>query len=442
VLIEDVGTVAEFFVTVPRLAMQGAIVLGCLGYLATLSVRAFVFAACMMLLGSAVHYAAVRHASQHLEQARRGEDVLYEHFRGLFAGAKELKLNVARRHSFLRELLGQSVESVRRLRTRGLLVYVAAGSWGAFLFFVVIGGVIFALGAVSDVESSVRSGYALMFLYMMHPMEALLEAIPEVSRTRVALTSLQEIGVGALTASTRPVLPALVPFEGLRLAGVTHSYRREREDGVFVLGPLELVLCPGEITFLIGGNGSGKTTLAKLLVGLYVPEQGQVLLNGMSVTAETRDAYRQLFSGVFADFHLFDSLLGLTGSKLDERGRELLSALHLDHKVSIEAGVFSTTELSRGQQKRLALLVACLEDRPVYVFDEWAADQDPAYKQVFYTQVLPWLRERGKAVLVVTHDDRYFHLADHCLKLDSGKLCPRVAKALTPPRADGQLLLA
>jgi putative ATP-binding cassette transporter len=305
----------------------------------------------------------------------------------------------------------------------------------------VIGGVIFALGAVSDVESSVRSGYALMFLYMMHPMEALLEAIPEVSRTRVALTSIQEIGVGALTASTRPVLPAPVAFEGLRLAGVTHSYRREREDGVFVLGPLELVLRPGEITFLIGGNGSGKTTLAKLLVGLYVPEQGQVLLNGVSITAETRDAYRQLFSGVFADFHLFDSLLGLAGSRLDERGRELLSALHLDHKVSIEAGVFSTTELSRGQQKRLALLVACLEDRPVYVFDEWAADQDPAYKQVFYTQVLPWLRERGKAVLVVTHDDRYFHLADHCLKLDSGKLCPRVAKAPAPPGADSQRLL-
>jgi len=68
------------------------------------------------------------------------------------------------------------------------------------------------------------------------------------------------------------------------------------------------------------------------------------------------------------------------------------------------------------------LLTAYLEDRPIYVFDEWAADQDPHFKSVFYAQPLPDLKARGKTALVVTHDDRYFHSADRVIKLDYGKI--------------------
>ncbi len=67
------------------------------------------------------------------------------------------------------------------------------------------------------------------------------------------------------------------------LEGVTHRYFREKENGVFRLGPVNFAFHPGEIVYLIGGNGSGKTTLAKLLVGLYVPDEGRVLLDGKPV---------------------------------------------------------------------------------------------------------------------------------------------------------------
>jgi putative ATP-binding cassette transporter len=174
--------------------------------------------------------------------------------------------------------------------------------------------------------------------------------------------------------------------------------------------------------FLVGGNGSGKTTLAKLLTGLYVPEQGEVLLDGKPVPAAAREGYRQLFSAVFSDFYLFESLLGLEGAGLDARAREYLRLLHLDRVVRIQDGRLSTTDLSRGQRKRLALLTAYLEDRPVYVFDEWAADQDPVFRKVFYAQLLPDLKARGKAVLVISHDEHYFHLADRTLELVEGKL--------------------
>lgn len=94
----------------------------------------------------------------------------------------------------------------------------------------------------------------------------------------------------------------------------------------------------------------------------------------------------------------------------------------MKHKVQIVDGVFSTTSLSQGQRKRLALLIAYLEDRPIYLFDEWASDQDPFFRDIFYNQLLPSLKQRGKTVLVISHDDRYFHLADRVIKLDYGKV--------------------
>jgi putative pyoverdin transport system ATP-binding/permease protein len=211
------------------------------------------------------------------------------------------------------------------------------------------------------------------------------------------------------------------------LEGVTHRYFREKENEVFTLGPVNLSFTPGELVFLIGGNGSGKTTLAKTIVGLYAPESGRILLDGQAVTDTTRPGYRQLFSAVFSDFYLFDKLLGVTVGDLDDAARAVLEDLQLAHKVKIENGVFSTLDLSQGQRKRLALLVSYLEDRPFYLFDEWAADQDPLFKDVFYRRLLPQLKAKGKTVLVITHDDRYFHLADRYIKLDFGQVaeaCP------------------
>jgi putative ATP-binding cassette transporter len=242
----------------------------------------------------------------------------------------------------------------------------------------------------------------------------------------VALKNIEALGLGTAPESEisiegRPVTHAGKPLK-LELSGVSHSYIGEVDGSGYRLGPLDLCIAPGELVFLTGGNGSGKTTLALLALGLYPPDTGEIRLGGQLITEENREAYRQNFSAVFADSYVFDSLLGYSSADLLARAEELLVLLRLDRKLRIENGRFSTVNLSRGQRKRLALLAAYLADRPFYLFDEWAAEQDPDFREIFYRVMLLELKARGKTVIVITHDDRYFHLSDRLLRLTTGQI--------------------
>jgi putative ATP-binding cassette transporter len=220
-------------------------------------------------------------------------------------------------------------------------------------------------------------------------------------------------------------LPDQCSWDGgylLRLSGVTHKYVREDGDGQFTLGPIDLSIRHGELVFLIGGNGSGKTTLAKVLTGLYVPEAGEIRLGNMVVTESNRSLYREQFSAVFQDFYLFDGLFGLERTEIERTACQYLSMLRLDRHVSVVDGRFSTLDLSQGQRKRLGLLIAYFENRPIYVFDEWASDQDPLFKHVFYRELLPDLTERGKTIIVISHDDHYYDPDARFVRLENGAI--------------------
>jgi putative ATP-binding cassette transporter len=142
--------------------------------------------------------------------------------------------------------------------------------------------------------------------------------------------------------------------------------------------------------------------------------------DGQTVTPQMVEQYQQLFAVVFADFYLFDQLLGL--DVLDQHAQYYLNKFDLQHKLFIRDGVFSTTELSHGQRKRLALLTAYFENRPIYIFDEWASGQDPEFREVFYRQILPELKARGKLVIVTSHDHEYYEAADRVIRLDYGQV--------------------
>ena len=429
VLTQDLDSIVVLFIGLPSLVMNAALIAGCLVYLGMLSAQILVMAIVTLGLGAAGFHFANARGLFHLRNSRQREDSLVRHFRALFDGAKELKLHRARMRDFIDSTLSTNIEAVRVERTRGYVLYTAAASWGSFIFFAFIGAVLFLLTRYVPATQHVLSGFAITVLYMIVPVESVLSAIPNLTTARVALERVEQLNKDLPVEATEAIVDTLAESAAMRrsfntvvLKGVSHRYFREKENEVFTLGPIDLSFRRGELVFLIGGNGSGKTTLAKVIVGLYAPEGGRILLDGEDIGEAQRDRYRQLFSVVFSDFFLFDSLLGIRLDQHDATVREWLEALQLSHKVSIDNGVFSTLELSQGQRKRLALLVAYLEDRPFYLFDEWAADQDPLFKDVFYRRLLPELKARGKTVLAITHDDRYFHLADRLIKLDFGQI--------------------
>jgi putative pyoverdin transport system ATP-binding/permease protein len=280
------------------------------------------------------------------------------------------------------------------------------------------------------ISNQTMTASVLVMLYIVSPMDILSSLLPAFGRARIAMDKIHSLGLSLEEKSTETEAAGQLGPENdwseLSMQGVTHTYYRENETTRFTLGPVNLTLKPGELVFLVGGNGSGKTTLAKLLTGLYSAESGDVQMNGQTITDETRDAYRQHFSMVFSDFFLFDTLLGLnngqSSQELDTQAATYLNKLQLSGSVEIKEGILSTTAVSQGQRKRLALLTSYLEDRPIYVFDEWAADQDPVFKEVFYLHLLPELRAKGKTIIAISHDDRYYYVADRIIKLDYGKV--------------------
>ena len=207
----------------------------------------------------------------------------------------------------------------------------------------------------------------------------------------------------------------------IEFRNIAFTYPAPQDQGSFSIGPIDLKVNEGEIIFLVGGNGSGKTTFLKVITGLYYPQQGTVLMDGLTVNKANYQHYRNEMAVIFSDFHLFDRLYGLKEVDMD-RLKESLRSMGLMEKTAYVDGRFTNLNLSSGQKRRLALIIALMEDKPILVVDELAADLDPVFRKYFYEVILVDLKSRGKTIIATSHDDRYFHVADKVVKMEYGRI--------------------
>ncbi|PZD75041.1 ABC transporter ATP-binding/permease protein YojI [Acaryochloris thomasi RCC1774] len=424
-LTDDIGQIANASAFTAQLSLNLAWLLGSLFYLCWLSPSLFMMFLIFMVVSITIYQKLLDLAQASLKSAFQVRDHLFENFETLTTGTKELKLHQQRRRDFFQSDLEPTASKLGHHWIQALTIYSWTGSLGLVLFLIPIGFLMYVLPYWITLDQRTLAGYALTILFMLSPIRAILNILPEIAKANVALAKVDSLGLALATPSTENQLTKATPKPGwtsLKFVDLEHTYPSDREDHRFTLGPLNLKFTPGEIVFIVGGNGSGKSTLVKLITGLYQPEAGHIEWDGEPVDDRNREQYRQQFSAIFADFYLFDRLLGIETEALKDQAQSYLTQLELDHKVTIEGNTLSTLNLSQGQRKRLALLTAYLEDRPIYVFDEWASDQDPVFKKVFYTQLVPALKQRGKTVLVVSHDDRYFESCDRTIKLDYGQV--------------------
>ncbi|MCI0428316.1 MAG: cyclic peptide export ABC transporter [Nitrospiraceae bacterium] len=427
-LTDDVSWVTWAIQCFPQLIVNVAVVLGCGFYLAWLSWGTFLGVVGVTMLGALVYQWLHTSALSVISAAREARAELFRHFRSITDGLKELLMHRARRQEFVNQEVRRAAESYRQTNLEATRRHALAEAWTQVSFYSLIGFVVFLFPSVVTVSPEALTGYVVAILYMMSPIWGIIGTVPTLERGQVALENIERLGVSldvghedAQTLELTSLEAGIPPI--VQWNDVVFSYGEEKgSEAPFTLGPISLELHPGELVFVVGGNGSGKSTFVKVLTGLYQPLQGDMTLAGTMVTDANREWYREHISVVFSDFHIFNKLLGQSDSRAEKLAPQYLRLLHMDQKVTVRERTFSTLDLSQGQRKRLAFVTAYLEDRPIYVFDEWAADQDPQYKEIFYKTLLPDLRERGKLVVVITHDDRYFHLGNQVIKLEDGKV--------------------
>ena len=431
-LTDDVSWVTWAIQCFPSFLMNGALVLGCGIFLAWLSWSVFLAVLGVAVVSVVVHQWLHTSVRDIIAASRDARAELFQRFRSLTDGLKELLMHRARRQEFVDEEVRGAAELYRKTNLEATRIQALLGAWNAVSLYSLIGFIIFLFPSFGLISSEALTGYIVAMIYMMGPISSIISTAPTLERGQVALDNIERLGISLDVCpedvQTRELVglePEISPI--VQWTDVVFSYGQDNDaETPFTLGPISLELCPGELVFIIGGNGSGKSTLVKVLSGLYQPLRGDVRLAGTMITDANREWYREHFSVIFSDFYLFKKLLGHSDSQVHSLAPQYLRLLHLDHKVTVRDRTFSTLDLSQGQRKRLALITAYLEDRSIYVFDEWAADQDPQYKEVFYKTLLPDLRTRGKTVIVITHDDRYFHLGNQVIKLDDGKVVEHV----------------
>ena len=423
---ENVNVVVGALPGIPALALNTAILGGCFVFMIWLFPLGGAGAIGVLVFAVVAYLRLTKKAGGHFMAAQRAFDAMFGYYRAITEGIKELKLHRARRNAYYADVFLPQAHAYRDFMFKGTVLHHAAHILIYVLILAAMGVILFALP--EGAYRRVAVGYILVLLFIGPPIETILLWVPAFSRANIALAEIERLH--ATLSSARQEADA-APLEvrtsvsTLELRDVTFTYPHEANDREFTLGPVSLRFSRGESVFVVGGNGSGKSTLAKVLCGLYHPTSGQILLDGTVVGDGNREWYREHFSVVFSEIFLFDRLAGIDPREVERRATTYLTRLGLNRVVSVQDGMFSTTALSHGQRKRLALLVAYLEDRPIYIFDEWAADQDPDFKRTFYMELIPELRAAGKTVIVITHD-AYHDVADRIVRLEEGRVVESV----------------
>jgi putative ATP-binding cassette transporter len=396
-------------------------------YLAILSLPAFVVAACAIGVALANSVRQARKMNALFDKSLAAEQKMHGALSDLLDGFKEVKLNK------LRETELMSEANVLSIGARDSRIETGMAMAGSFIgmqtgLYFLLAALVFlvpqfsAAAAYSEIAVKITTAG----LFVLGPITGIFAIMPALTHADVAIAAIRRTEA-RLDAErdegetpTDAVLPSVERFASLAMDEVTFVYTSAAEgERSFSIGPLSFAVRAGEIVFVTGGNGSGKTTMLRVLLGLYTPVTGVVRVNGEPVSELGN--LRSLFATVLSDYHLFSRAYGIAAPDR-KRVDELLARMGLAGKTSWQDGGFTTLNLSSGQRKRLALIVAILEDRPIVVFDEWAADQDPNFRRIFYEEILPDLRAAGKTVIAVTHDDRYFAYADRHLHMAEGQI--------------------
>lgn len=424
ILIRDSQMVSQSVALLATTCQALAITLFMIGYLLTQSVLIFLIVLISVLLIVIFMSRSYGQVRENISNAWHKEGLSFEIFTDFLTGFKEIKMNSLRGSEITADLVSQS-RLARDIKTHAMISMGNFGSNMQIISYVIIGVIVFIAPILSkNVATEVMTATTTV-LFLAGSVTMIISALPTLSQANASALELEQLEKRLSLETRSPTKDSAAisypDIASIRLEDISYTYPSTNGDSAFLMGPVSYEFLAGHVYFIRGNNGSGKSTLMRTLIGLSNPDSGRIYINDKMVQLPANSNYRDKFSVVFSDFHLFKRLYGVSNFST-ELFDEVVKILEMEGKIELHDKIFSNLNLSTGQKKRIALLVALLEGKSVIVLDEWASDQDPEFRKHFYEEIIPGLRSIGKTIIAITHDDQYFEVADHMLTMDQGKL--------------------
>ncbi|RLJ72735.1 cyclic peptide export ABC transporter [Pedobacter alluvionis] len=424
-MVSDINILTNVSMSVIDFCAAIILSISCLLYLLSISGVLFLITLGVAASGAIVYHLNSKSNLTDFNKARMLETDFQKNFNAILDGFKEIFMEPKKGRFIYEKKIQHIADEAQGNNTKAFTGFLNNQITGQVLFYILISSVLLFFSITLKIKSGDTISFVFTLLYLLGSVETIMVLLPGILRAGVASNHLMALKTELENAEFNAAIPvsyySKADFYSISVKGLEFQYNKKNAEDAFSIGPVDMEINKGEVTFIYGGNGSGKTTFIHAVLGLRYPSSGEIQLNGQVVDQKCYADYRTLFSTVFSDFYLFDQIIGIDHIDL-EKWKAYIDLFEIADKVSLTDGKLSTTDLSAGQRKRLALIVALLENKPILVLDEWAADQDPYFRKRFYTEIIPMLKNDGLTIIAITHDDKYYHCADSLYKMDEGKL--------------------
>jgi cyclic peptide transporter len=432
-ILSDVGSLTNASMSIIGVFISSIMTISCLAYLASISFVLFLITLTIAITGASVYFFSAKANTRYMTQSRKLENKFQANFNAVLNGIREIFIEPKKGKFIYEHKVVPNANESYRYDTTAITGLLNNQITGQILFYILITSVLLYFSVVLKISPANIVSFVFTLIYLLGSIESIMVQLPVLMRAGVAGDHLESLKRELEEANFQNPIPVsnrfIHTFNEINVRQLEYHY--SDDDKAFSIGPIDFSIQKGQTVFIYGGNGSGKTTFIHSFLGLRFPSGGDICVNGVIVNESNYAEYKGLFAVVFSDFYLFDEILSEEHQDV-AKWNYYMELFEVEKKVSVHDKHFSTVDLSTGQRKRLALITALMEEKPVLVLDEWAADQDPLFRKKFYTEIIPLLNSRGTTILAITHDDKYFDCADKLFKMDEGRLKEETSRQERP----------
>ncbi|MBF7044609.1 multidrug ABC transporter permease/ATP-binding protein, partial [Campylobacter volucris] len=411
----DVRSISFGLLRFPEFVQSSVLIFCTSAYIAYLSLELFFLCLVWIICVFIINHFLMSKVYFYFKNARENDDALQKNYQNILQGHNELTLNPLRAKQYYENEFQINALKKKKSSTIGNILHILSNNWSNSAMLALVGVEFYIALTYEFASIENATTIALSVLFLRTPLVSMIGSFPTILMAKIALDKISNLNLQEYQQEFK-FTQEKTQWSKISLKDVSFTYNEK-----FTLYPVNFELKKGECIFLIGKNGSGKSTFSMILAGLFTDFKGKIFLDDELITSENIYKYRALISAIFSDFHLFTQILKDENFSQDDL-EYWLKILELDSKVEIIEENFSTTKLSAGQKKRLAMLNVLLEKKDILILDEWAADQDPMFRKFFYTKLLPLLKQKGITIFAITHDDVYFDIADRILLAQNGQI--------------------